>query len=418
MTIDRRTFLKGAAGAGLAAAAGAHAPLAFSQGGEPIRIGLLTVKTGPLASGGIDMERGLMMYLRERNNMLAGRKVEMIVADTGGVPATARTKTQELVEKNRVHVLIGPLAAFEALAIDDYIRQQAIPTLSVAAAEDMTQRKPNPWFARATSTSSQCAHPMADYCAKTLKWKRMALIADDIAYGHEMLAGFQRVFEENGGKVVQKFFPPLTVPDYGTFLAQLKTNVDGIFLGFAGSNGFRYLRQFNEYGLMGKVTPVGGMTALDEAVLRNMGDEALGILTACWYSAELENPVNRQFAPAFRKEFKYDPGFYAAATYTNGAVLESALNEVKGKVEDKQAFMKALRGTKALTARGPVSFDEYGNVVGSVYIRRVERKEGRLVNSVIYTYPGVSQFWTYDPKAFLANPVYSRDYPPAKNLES
>jgi branched-chain amino acid transport system substrate-binding protein len=417
MTIDRRTFLKGAAGAGITAAAGTHAPLAFAQSNEPIRIGLLTVKTGPLASGGIDMERGMVMYLRERNNMLAGRKVELVVADTGGVPATARTKTQELVEKNRVHVLIGPLAAFEALAIDDYIRQQSMPTLSVAAAEDMTQRKANPWFVRATSTSSQCAHPMADYCAKTLKWKRMALIADDIAYGHEMLAGFQRVFEEGGGRVVQKFFPPLTVPDYGTFLAQLKPNVDGIFLGFAGSNGFRYLRQFNEYGLMGKVTPVGGMTALDEAVLRNMGDEALGILTSCWYSAELENPVNRVFAPAFRKEFKYDPGFYAAATYTNGAVLEYALNEVKGRIEDKPAFMKALRGTETMTCRGPVSFDEFGNVVGNVYIRRVERKEGRLVNSVIYTYPAVSQFWTYDQKGFLGNPVYSRDWPPAKNLE-
>jgi branched-chain amino acid transport system substrate-binding protein len=314
-------------------------------------------------------------------------------------------------------VLIGPLAAFEALAIDDYIRQQSMPTLSVAAAEDMTQRKPNPWFVRATSTSSQCAHPLADYATKTLKMKRIALIADDIAYGHEMCAGFQRVFEESGGKVVQKFFPPLTVPDYGTYLAQLKTNVDGIFLGFAGSNGFRYLRQFNEYGLMGKVTPIGGMTALDEAVLRNMGDEAIGIVTSCWYSAELDNPVNRVFAPAFRKEFKYDPGFYAASTYTNGAVLESALNEVKGRIEDKPAFMKALRGTKALTCRGPVSFDEYGNVIGNVYIRRVERKEGRLVNSVIYTYPGVGQFWTYEPKAFLANPVYSRDYPPARNLE-
>ena len=417
MTIDRRTFLKGAAGAGITAAAGTHTPLIFAQSNEPIRVGLLTVKTGPLASGGIDMERGMVMYLRERNNMLAGRKVELVVADTGGVPATARTKTQELVEKNRVNVLIGPLAAFEALAIDDYIRQQSMPTLSVAAAEDMTQRKPNPWFVRATSTSSQCAHPLADYAAKTMKMKRIALIADDIAYGHEMCAGFQRVFEESGGKVVQKFFPPLTVPDYGTYLAQLKTNVDGIFLGFAGSNGFRYLRQFNEYGLMGKVTPIGGMTALDEAVLRNMGDEAIGIVTSCWYSAELENPVNRVFAPAFRKEFKYDPGFYAAATYTNGAVLESALNEVKGKIEDKPAFMKALRGTKTMTCRGPVSFDEYGNVVGNVYIRRVERKEGRLVNSVIYTYPGVGQFWTYEPKAFLGNPVYSRDYPPAKNLE-
>jgi branched-chain amino acid transport system substrate-binding protein len=160
------------------------------------------------------------------------------------------------------------------------------------------------------------------------------------------------------------------------------------------------------------------MTALDEAVLRNMGDEALGIVTTCWYSAELDNPVNRKFAPAFRSEFKYDPGFYAAATYTNGAVLQAALEEVKGKVEDKPAFMAALKRTKTLTCRGPVSFDEYGNVVGSVYMRQVERKDGRLVNSVIFTYPAVSQFWTYDPKAFLANPVYSRDWPPAKNLES
>ena len=413
MTINRRKFLQGI-GAGVAAA---HAPWAAAQS-EPIRVGLLTVKTGPLASGGIDMERALVMYLRERNNTLAGRKVTLSVADSGGVPAQSRTKLQELVEKDRIQVLIGPLDAASALAVDDYLRAQQLPTLSVAAAEDMTQRKPNPWFVRATSTSSQCAQPLADYCYKTLKYRRMAVMADDIAYGHEMVAGFQRVFEEAGGKVVQKMFSPLTVPDYGTYLAQLKPNIDGIFLGFAGSNGFRYLRQFNEYGLRGKVNVVGGMTALDEAVLRNMGDEALGIVTACWYSAELDNPVNRKFAPAFRSEFKYDPGFYAAATYTNGAVLQAALEEVKGKVEDKPAFMAALKRTKTLTCRGPVSFDEYGNVVGSVYMRQVERKDGRLVNSVIFTYPAVSQFWTYDPKAFLANPVYSRDWPPAKNLES
>jgi branched-chain amino acid transport system substrate-binding protein len=413
MTITRRKFLQGL-GAGAAAL---HAPWASAQG-EPIRVGLATVKTGPLASGGLDMERALVMYLRERNNTLAGRKVTLSVADTGGVPAQARTKLQELVEKDRIQVLIGPLDAASALAADDYIRSQQLPTISVAAAEDMTQRKLNPWFVRPTSTSSQCAQPLADYCAKTLKYRRMAVMADDIAYGHEMVAGFQRVFEDAGGKVVQKMFSPLTVPDYATYIAQLKTNVDGLFIGFAGSNGFRYLRQFNEYGLRGKVNVVGGMTALDEAVLRNMGDEALGILTACWYSAELDNPVNRKFAPAFRTEAKYDPGFYAAATYTDAAVLEAALTAVQGKIEDKKAFMAALRKTNVLACRGPVTFDDYGNVVGNVYIRRVERKDGRLVNSVVFTYPAVSQFWTYDPKAFLANPVYSRDWPPAKNLES
>jgi branched-chain amino acid transport system substrate-binding protein len=416
MPISRRKFIQ-ITSAGLSASALGVPATARAQA-EPIRLGLLTVKTGPLASGGLDMERGLVQFLRDRGNSMAGRKVDLIVADTAGAPATARTKLQELVEKDKVHVIIGPLAAFEALALDDYIRSQQVPTLSVAAAEDLTQRKPNPWFVRPTSTSSNCAHPMADYCAKTLKYKRMATIADDFAYGHEMVGGFQRVFEDNGGKIVQKLWSPLTVPDYGSYLAQMKTNIDGIFLGFAGSNGFRFLRQFNEFGLKGKVNVVGGMTALDESVLRNMGDEALGIITSCWYSAELDNPANRKFAPAFRTEWKYDPGFYAAATYVDGAVLQAAVEAVGGRVEDKPAFMKALRAAKVDTVRGPVRFDDYGNVIGDVFIRKVERKDARLVNSVIHTYPNVSQFWTYDPKEFLKNPVYSRDWPPAKNLES
>lgn len=413
MGISRRNFVAGAAGLGLSTALVSRPARAAD---EPIRIGLLTIKTGPLASGGIDMERAMIMYLKERDNKMSGRPVELISADTAGVPATARTKTQELVEKNKVHCLIGPLAAFEALAIDDYIRQAQIPTLSVAAAEDMTQRNANPWFVRATSTSSQCAHPLGEYAAKELKYKKMITIGDDIAYGHEMCAGFQRVFEDNGGKVIQKLFSPLAVPDYGTYVGQLK-EADAIFLGFAGSNGFRFLRQFVDYGMKDKMAVIGGMTALDEAVLRNMGDEALGIVTTCWYSAELDAKPNQTFAPAFRKEFKYDPGFYAAGTYVNGAVLEAAVKAVGGKVEDKAAFMAALRAVNVDTARGPVKFDDKGNVVGNVYLRKVTRKDGRLVNSVFKTYPDVSQFWTYGEQAFLANPVYSRDYPPAKNLE-
>jgi branched-chain amino acid transport system substrate-binding protein len=412
MRFSRRRFIQAAG-----AAASVVSLPSFSQG-NPIRLGLMTVKTGPLASGGIDMERALVQYLKEKNYTMAGRKVELFVGDSAGVPAQARTKIQELVERDKIQIMIGPLAAAEALAADDYIRQARLLTLSVAAAEDLTQRRPNPWFTRGTSTSSQCAHPAADYAYKEMKLRRMAVIADDFAYGHEMCAGFQRVFEELGGKIVQKMFPPLTVPDYGTYLAQLRPNIDGIFLGFAGANGFRYLRQFNEYGLRGKITPVGGMTALDEAVLRNMGDEALNIVTSCWYSAEIDNPINKKFADAFRKEWKYDPGFYAAATYTEAEVLDATLKAIQGRIEDKEGFMKAVRGIKVDTCRGPVSFDQYGNVVGNVYIRKVERKEGRLVNRVIHTYPNVSQFWTYKPEEFLKNPVYSREFPPAKNLES
>jgi branched-chain amino acid transport system substrate-binding protein len=403
-----------AAGAGIASVV---APgLAFAQSSEPFRLGLLAAKTGPLASGGIDMDLALNMFLKDRNDTLAGRKIELIVADTAGVPATARTKAQELVEKNNIDCLIGPLAAFEALAINDYVVQKGIPTLGVAAAEDMTQRQANPWFVRLTATAAQCAYPLAEYAAKDLGYKKIVTMADDFAYGHEMCAGFQRVFEDNGGKIIQKLFPPLTAPDYGSYVAQVK-NADAIFLGTAGSNGFRFLRQFIEYGLKDKIAVIGGMTALDESVLRNMGDEALSILTTSWYSAELDNEANQAFAPAFRKRNKYDPGYYAASTYVAGEVLEAALKTIAGKQLDKKTLMTAIRASNVETVRGLVKFDEYGNVIGNAYIRKVTRKDGRLVNSVTKTYPDVSQFWTYDKVAFLKNPVYSRDYPPAKNLE-
>ncbi len=414
MTIKRRTVLQGMAAAGASAVLSAPA---IAQG-SPIRVGFLTVKTGPLASGGIQMEQGLTLFFKDRGNKLAGRPVEVFTGDTGGDPGVTRTKLQEMVEKNQVHCLIGPLDTASALAVDDYIRQAQLPTMSVAAADNMTQRKPNPWFVRGTSTSSQCAHAAADYCAKTLKWKRMGTIADDIAYGHEMCGGFQRVFEEEGGKIVQKMWPPLSAPDYGTYLAQLKTNLDGLFIGFAGSNGYKWVHQLTEYGMADKVKMMGGMTAVDESLLKAMGDEAVGLLSAAWYSAALENETNKKFVAEMNKSYNVDPGFYAAATNTEGSVLEAAVKAVDGKVENKDAFMKALRATDIKdTVRGPVKFDQYGNIVGNIYIRKTEKKGGKYVNTVIHTYPNVSQFWTYKPEEFLAQPVYSRDYPPAKNLE-
>ena len=138
-----------------------------------MKIGLLTVKTGPLAAGGIQMEQGTIRFLKDRNYTLAGRKVELVVGDTGGNPAGTKTKTQELVERDNVDMIFGPLAAFELLAISDYTAPAKMPVLSLAAAEDMTQRKPNPYFVRASATSSQNMHPLADYAAKELKFKRV-----------------------------------------------------------------------------------------------------------------------------------------------------------------------------------------------------------------------------------------------------
>jgi len=413
MTIQRRTVLRGILGASALVAA----PAVLRAQTGPMKIGFLIVKTGPLASGGIQMEQGLTLYLKERNNVLAGRPVQLFTGDSAGAPAVARTKMQEFVEKENIACLIGPLATAEALAIDDYIRDKQIPTLSVAAAEDMTQRKANPWFCRATSSSAQCSYPMGDFAAKELKFKRAAMIADDLAYGHELNAGFQRAFEDAGGKVVQKLWPPLNAPDYGSYIAQIKSNVDCLFIGFAGSNGFKFLKQYREYG--GKLPILGGMTAIDESLLQQMGDDGLGCYSTCFYSAQIDTPTNKKFVDGMQRDYKVDPGMYASSTYTNGAVLEAALKTINAKIEDKQALIKALRENKVEdTARGPVRFDKYGNVVGNIYIRRVEKKGGRYVNAVVKTYPDVSQFWTYDADEFLKHPVYNREgWPGNKNVE-
>ena len=384
---------------------------------EPLRIGFLTVRSGALAAGGRQLEEGIQLFLKERNNTIAGRKVELIIADTGGNPAGAKNKTQELVERSKVHVIIGPLAAFEAIAIDDYIRQTKTPTVAdSAAAEDLTQRKVNPWFVRAVGSSAQSNQALGEYAAKTLGYKRIAIIADDFAYGHESSAGFQRVFEDNGGKVVQKLWPPLNVADYGSYIGQLKQNVDAVFAGFAGANGLRFLKQYKEYGM--KAPVLGSMTTADEGILKQMGDEAIGVVTGGWYAAGIDSPDNKRFVAAVNKEYGVDPGYYTLGAYSAGVLVEAAAKAVNGKVEDKEAFMKALRNPGTVRdARGDWKIDEYGNPVMTMFIRKVERKDGKLVNTVVKTYPNTSQFWTYDPKAFLAAPVYSRDVPPSKNLE-
>jgi branched-chain amino acid transport system substrate-binding protein len=410
LTLSRRSFLAGSTV--LAAGAVARPTRARAQS-KPVRIGLLTVKTGPLAAGGIQMEQGTTRFFKDRNYTLAGRKVELVVADTGGNPAGTKTKTQELVEREHVDMIFGPLAAFELLAITDYTAQAKVPVLSLAAAEDMTQRRPNPYFIRASATSSQNMHPLADYAAKELKFKTVITIADDFAFGHEQMAGFQRVFEDAGGRVVKKLWPPLTTPDYTPYLAQI-SGVDALVQGFAGSNPLKFMKQYRDQGL--KLPVLGGGTACDDALLKSLGDESVGLISCSAYTGDLDTPSNKRLIDGMVRDYGNIPGLYAAGLYINGQVAEAALEKTGGKTDDREAMNRALRAVSLTdTPRGPFTFDHFGNVVGSFYIRRCERKGDKLVNTTIKTYPKVSQFWTYDEKWFLAQPVYSRDYPPMKS---
>jgi branched-chain amino acid transport system substrate-binding protein len=410
MSIKRRTVLKGMLASG-ASVAVLNAPAVHAQA-APFKLGLLTVKTGPLAQGGIQMEQGVITYLKEKNYTMAGRKVDFISADTGGNPAGTKTKAQELVEREKVDVILGPLAAFELLAITDYIAQVKTPTLSLAAAEDLTQRRPNPYFLRASATSAQSLHPMADYAAKDMKLKRVITISDDFAFGYEQMGGFQQTFESNGGKIVKKIWAPLVTPDYTPFIAQI-ADCDGVCQGFAGSNPLRFLKQYAGAGL--KLPLCTGSTGGDDALLRSFGDEAIGLISCSPYTADLENESNKRFIAAMEKEFKVLPGFYCAGLYVNCQVVEAGLQKTGGKTDDKPALMAALKSVSLNdTPRGPIKFDHLGNVIGDFYIRRVDKVDGKYVNKTLKTYKDVSQFWTYDEKTFLAQPVYARDYPPLK----
>jgi branched-chain amino acid transport system substrate-binding protein len=410
--ISRRAVLAGTAVGAAAALTRFPAP-AIAQA-KPFKLGLLTVKTGPLAQGGIQMEQGVITYLKETNYTIGGRKVDFISADTGGNPAGAKTKAQELVERDNVDVILGPLAAFELYAINEYVQQQKIPVLSLAAADNLTQRTPNPYLLRASATSSQAMHPMGHYAATELNLKRAFCITEDFAFGYEQIGGFQAAFQKDGGCVVNKLWPPLVTPDYTPYVAQI-SDCDVVCQGFAGSNPLRFMKAYASAGL--KYPVVTGETGADDALLKSYGDEAIGLVSCCPYTLEVETDANQRFIDGMLKNYSAVPGQYAALLYVNCQVVDAALKANGGDASDREKFMAALKAVSLTdTPRGPLKFDHLNNVVGTFYVRRVGTEGAKyglkLWNKVIKTYDNVSQFWTWPEQEYLAHPVYSRDYPP------
>jgi branched-chain amino acid transport system substrate-binding protein len=413
--LTRRALLAGAAAISALPTRRARAQVA-----ESLKIGFLTVDTGPLAAGGKQQEEGAALFFQERGGMIAGRKIELIKQDTAGNPSLARTKTQELVERYKVPVMIGPLATNEALAMDSYIRDTKVPliTTTSAATVDLKAHPVNPWVLHAFGTAPQVTFPLGDYAAKTLGYKRMAIVAEDFTYGYEGAGGFQLAFEAAGGKIVQKLWPPLNAPEYAPYLAQIKNNIDGIYMGFAGINPLRFLKQFNEYGLKGKLGVLGNTTSTDEGILKLMGDEAVGVYTAGWYAAGLDTPDNKKFVADINAANHHDPGFYTAGPYTALLIIEEALKTTGGNTANAAAFLKALHDVRLTHGPiGPVRLDQYGTPILDIYIRKVARLNGKLENTILKTYPQVGQFWTYKPAEFVTRPPFSRDYPPSKYLE-
>jgi len=387
-----------------------------AQGKGPIKVGFISPLSGGMAANGKDMLTGIELYLEEIGYQVAGRKIELLVEDDEANPATGLTKTRKLVEKDGVHIMTGGLMASTAYALAPYIDSKEIPmTYPIMAADDITQRKIPKWIIRTGWASSQPHQPFGDYAYNVLKFRKISVIAYDFAFGWECVGGFQKVFEDSGGKILQKIWVPLTAQDLSPYLAQISKDADAVFAVFSGRLTMQFNKQYKEFGLKARIPLIGGGTVTDEHALPSMGDEAIGVITPLHYSEVLDNPANKKFVKAFREKAKKAASYYSEGTYTGARWIVEAIKAINGDVENRPKLMGALRKVELKDVpRGPMKLDEYGNPNQNIYIRKVERVGGELRNTVIHTYPNVSQFWKYNPVEFLKQPVYSREFPPLK----
>ena len=390
-------------------------PPAWAQKG-PIKIGFIAPMTGGAAQVGKDMVNGLMMYLAEHGNQIAGRKVEVIVEDNQGSPAVALTKLRKLVESDKVQVLAGGLFAHVGYALAPKVDEYKVPMLyPVMAADDLTQRKPTKWVVRTGWTSSQPSHPFGEYAAKTLGYKKVVTIGMDYAFGYEVIGGFQKTFEEHGGQIIQKLWAPIGTTDFAPYLSQVRKDADAVFALMVAVSSLRFPKQYENAGLKARLPLIGGGTTFDEFVLPSLGDEAIGGMSPLIYSAAIDTPINKKFVKDYRAKFGKVPSYYSETCYTAGRWIDEAAKAINGDLENREKFLAALRKVEIPDApRGPIKLDAYGNPVQNIYIRKVEKKDGELWNTVLKVYPNVTQFWNYKPDAFMKDPVYSRDYPPCK----
>ena len=397
--------------------------MAAPAGAEELRIGFLAPLTGGLAQTGIDMRDGFQLYLDEHGNKLGGMDVKFIIEDEQGKGDVAVTKAKKLVLQDKVHMFIGGVLASTGYALAPVSTEtKTLYIPSVPAADDLTQRqlKDFPYLIRTSWSSSQPHHPLGQWACDQ-GYKKIVTIAADYAFGYEVVGGFQKTFEDCGGKIIQKIWPPLGAKDFGPFIPTIKADTDAVLSLMVGPMPAQFIKQMRGAGF--KKPIIGGGTSYDEFVLPFMGDEAIGDVSALHYSAALDTPKNIAFVKAYRTKFGKVPSYYSENNYTTAQLIDETIKKMGGKFTTPEEFIKIMQAIKLDAVRGPISFDDMRNPIQNIYIKKVEKKKmfgydkDELWNTVIKTYPNVSQFWTYGKDKFLAQPVYNKDFPPCKYCE-
>lgn len=382
--------------------------------GDPITIGVLSPLTGNLAASGEDLVNGWELFWEQNGTTVAGREITWVTEDSGGDPSVALTRAERLVEEEGAEMLVGPIAAHVALAVGDYAIRQGIPSFQpVAAADDLTQRLHDPLLLRTGATSSsQPGHPAGEW-AYEQGYRTAMTVCPDYAFGHENCGGFARTFKESGGEIIEQLWNPLGTQDFSTYMAQVQqASPDVIFVTQTSADAARFIQAWTDFGLKDTIPFIGNSTVTEQSVIRNLGEEALGLQSFSYYAEGRDEAATQDFVNAYEEAYGVIPSLYAAGAYTAAEWIATALEQVGGDLSDIDAFVAAVQGIEFETPFGPMRLDEYNNPVYNVYLREVEEREsdGALWNVPLETIPDVSQFWTYDPEEYLENPVYSRDY--------
>jgi branched-chain amino acid transport system substrate-binding protein len=356
------------------------APQAQAQ--QAFKIGLILPMTGPSASTGKQIEAAARLYIAQNGDKVAGRKIELIVKDDGGVPDATKRMAQELVVNEKVGVLSGFGLTPLALATAPLATQSKTPMVVMAAATSSITET-SPFIVRTSFTLPQCAVAMGDWAPKN-GIKRVVTLVSDYGPGIDAERYFKDRLQLNGAQVVESLRVPLRNPDFAPFLQKVRDlKPDALFVFVPSGAGAAVMKQFLERGMdKAGIKLIGTGDLTDDDQLNDMGEGALGVVTAHHYSAAHPSALNKKFVDAFKKANNgLRPNFMAVGGYDGMRVIYEALKNTKGGQGGGEALLAAMKGQIFESPRGQIFIDaQTRDVVHNIYLRKVERKDGQLYN--------------------------------------
>ncbi len=349
---------------------------------EAFKIGLILPMTGQSASTGKQIEAAARLFMAQNGNTVAGRKIELIVKDDGGVPDATKRMAQELVVNDKVGVLSGFGLTPLALATAPIATQSKTPMVVMAAATSSITEA-SPYIVRTSFTLPQCAVAMGDWAPKN-GLKRVVTLVSDYGPGIDAERYFKERMQLNSAQVIESLRVPLRNPDFAPFLQKVRDlKPDALFVFVPSGAGAAVMKQFLERGMdKAGIKLIGTGDLTDDDQLNDMGEGALGVVTAHHYSAAHPSALNKKFVEAFKKANNgLRPNFMAVGGYDGMRVIYEALKNTKGGQGGGEAMLVAMKGQIFESPRGQIYIDaQTRDVVHNIYLRKVEKKEGQLYN--------------------------------------